>query len=45
MTGSDKPGLVRLLETEPSKAERYGHAAALMAILERQKKARVTAVS
>jgi len=39
-TEPDKSGWVRLLQKEPSKAERYGHAAALIAILERQRKAR-----
>jgi hypothetical protein len=43
-TGPDKPGWVRLLEKESTKAERYAHAAALMAILERQRKADVAAV-
>jgi hypothetical protein len=32
-TGS---GLVRLLEVEPTKDERYAHAAALMALLSKQ---------
>ncbi len=31
-----RPGVVRLLEKEPTKAERYGHAAALLAIVERR---------
>jgi hypothetical protein len=43
-SGPDKPGWVRLLGKEPTKAERYSHAAALMAILERQRKAHVDAV-
>ena len=31
-----RPGVVRLLEKEPTKVERYGHAAALLAIVERR---------
>jgi hypothetical protein len=34
-TLSDGSGVVRLLEEEPTKAERYAHAAALLAILQR----------
>lgn len=32
------PGLVRLLEREPTAAERFGHAAALLRIIERESK-------
>jgi hypothetical protein len=33
---SDGSGVVRLLEKEPTKAERYAHAAELLAIIQRQ---------
>ena len=32
---SEGPGVVRLLEKEPTKAERYAHAAQLLAIIQR----------
>ncbi len=32
------PGLVRLLEREPTAAERFGHAAALLRIIEQESK-------
>jgi hypothetical protein len=34
-TLSERSGVVRLLEEEPTKAERYAHAAELLAILQR----------
>jgi hypothetical protein len=34
-TVSEGSGVVRLLEKEPTKAERYAHAAALLAIIQR----------
>jgi hypothetical protein len=34
-TLSDSSGVVRLLEEEPTQAERYAHAAELLAILQR----------
>lgn len=34
-TLSEGPGVVRLLEKEPTKAERYAHAAELLAIIQR----------
>jgi hypothetical protein len=37
---SEGAGVVRLLEKEPTKAERYGHAAALLAIIQRADAAR-----
>jgi hypothetical protein len=33
------PGVVRLLETEPTPAERYAHAAALLEIVKRTEQA------
>lgn len=33
---TNRPGVVRLLETEPTSAERYSHAAALLGLIERR---------
>jgi len=34
--GPERPGVVRLLEEEPTAAERYAHAARLLAIVQRE---------
>ncbi len=39
-TVSEGSGVVRLLEKEPTKAERYSHAAELLAIIQRADAAR-----
>jgi hypothetical protein len=39
-TVSEGSGVVRLLEKEPTKAERYAHAAELLAIIQRADAAR-----
>ena len=41
-TVSEGSGIVRLLEKEPTKAERYAHAAELLAIIQRADAARAT---
>jgi hypothetical protein len=41
-TVSEGSGVVRLLEKEPTKAERYAHAAELLAIIQRADAARAT---
>jgi hypothetical protein len=41
-TSPTGPGVVRLLDKEPTLAERYAHAAALLAIVRRTEQAAVT---